>query len=231
MEEAREDLERAVDLDPTLASAYSVLNHLYGRRGDLASMVLAGRRAYEEDAYVENADVILWRTSSSAYNLEQFNESLRWCEEGGRRFPDDYRFVECRLLLMTTPALEADVDDAWDLLERLDSLAPEHQREWERLRGQLYVAGVLARADMPDSAQAVLGATHDGLSAAHDPDRWLYALEAHIRTLLGQEDEAIDLLKVYAVANPGLDLTHNWWWRELRGHERFDEIELGGAHH
>ena len=69
---AQADLESAVKGDPSLASAYSLLSHLFYQRQDNISVVLAARRAYEEDAFLENADLIVQRlfcTGSSRISM------------------------------------------------------------------------------------------------------------------------------------------------------------------
>lgn len=92
-ENARQNLEAAVDLDPTLASAQNTLSHLYSQT-DVPQAILAARTAYQEDAYLDTADAILWRLYSLSFDLRQLNQAWRWCEEGGRRFPDHPRFDE-----------------------------------------------------------------------------------------------------------------------------------------
>ena len=104
LDEAQADLEAAAAADPTRATVYSVLSHLYVSRGDNVSVILTARRAYEEDAYLEDADRILRRLFWAHYNLEQLRDAKTWCEEGAARFPDNYHFVECRLWLMIAPA-------------------------------------------------------------------------------------------------------------------------------
>jgi len=51
--------------------------------------------------------------------------------------------------------------------------------------------------------------------------------EAFMRTLLGEHDEAINLLKRFVAANDpfqvGGDL--HWWWRSLQSHPRFREVQ------
>jgi hypothetical protein len=194
---------------------------------DLPAAVLAARRAYEEDAYLENADAVVWRLVTSSYNLEQFTEMQRWCDVGRRRFPDHYRFVSCQLQLMTTPAVAPDVPSAWSLLARLDSLLPPYQADFERLRGELAIGGALARAGLPDSARTVLDRVHNALSPAVDPERELYRMEAYIRTFLGDYDRALDLLRLDAALHPGGGYDEHWWWRELRSHPRWREA-VGG---
>lgn len=229
--EARSDLERAVSLDPTLSSAYALLGHLYLNADDVAASVLAGRRAFEEDAYVENAPTVLWRLVNGLYNLEQFADAGRWCNEGRRRFSQDYRFVVCQLLLLTTSNAEADTDRAWRLLAQLDSLAPERQAEWERIRGEMLVGGVLARAGMADSARAVLLRARNRVTPEIDPEAFMYSLEAHMRTLLGDSDEAVRLLTQLAAIRPDVELEGRWWWRSLRDHPRFQELVTLTSHH
>jgi hypothetical protein len=64
-----------------------------------------------------------------------------------------------------------------------------------------------------------------------DPQQELSALEAYARTLAGDMDEAIDLLKRAVAANPNHDFAGTagryWWWRELRQHPRWREISGG----
>jgi TolB-like protein len=224
---ARADLERAVRLDPRLASAHAVLSHLYLNVPDVPAAVLAARRAYEEDAYLENADAVVWRLVTSSYNLEQFTEMQRWCDVGQRRFPDHYRFAICQVQLMTTPAVTPDIDRAWSLLARVDSLLPPSRASFERLRGELAIGGALARAGMPDSARAVIDRAHASLSPAVDPERELYRMEAYVRTFLGDYDRALDLLKLDAALHRGGGYDQHWWWRELRAHPRWREV-VGG---
>ncbi len=225
---ARADLERAVDIDDRLASAYACLSHLYLNAPDLTAAVLAGRKAYEEDAYLADADLVIWRIASASLNLGQYREMARWCDTGRERFPGNYRFVACQLLAMNTDAVEPDVPAAWDLLAALDSLAPVNQRDWEVARARLAIGGILARADLPDSARAVLARAHARITEQVDPTRDLLLLEGEMWSRLGDDDHAIDLLKHYAAANPGTDFGEQGWWTKLRGHPRWREVAAGG---
>ncbi|MGH7539608.1 MAG: hypothetical protein ACRELC_01275, partial [Gemmatimonadota bacterium] len=221
---AKADLERAVEIDPTLASAHATLGHLYSQE-NLASSILAARRAYEEDAYLDNADVVLWRLYTNSADLEQFTQARRWCEEGARRFPEDWRFTICRLDLMTMPAGEPAIDGAWALLARLDSLdAPPFQRVY----GEIVVGGVIGLAGQPDSANRVLLDARSRGDPELDPTQELLSYEAAMRSLMGDEDTAIELQLRYIAANPGHafrpDEPIGWWWRPLRDHPRFHEL-------
>jgi serine/threonine-protein kinase len=223
-ETAQADLERAVQIEPALASAHGTLSHLY-YGDDIASAVLAARKAYEEDAYLDNADVILWRLFNGSYDMAQFTQAQRWCDEGARRFSGDYRFTLCQLLVMTMPASEPDVGQAWSALARLDTVsAPEYQRVY----AEIIVGGILGRAGLRDSSASVLLRARAKADPQLDPTQELLSYEAAMRVIAGDQDEAIELLKRYIAANPdhAFDPQEEmgWWWRPLQDHPRFREL-------
>lgn len=226
-EAAREDLEVAVAADPTLASAHSALSHLYYQgqgRDDLVSAVLAARRAYEQDAYVRAADGLIWRMYSGHYDLDQYREARRWCEEGRERFPAEFRFVECQLWLMTMGEAPPDVDRAWSLLADMEPLVPPPIRELQMRRARMIVGGILGRAGLSDSADRVLerARADPGL----DPHRELLAIEAAMRVLGGDHEEALSLVHRYEAANPGHfeEGTAGWWWDDLQRYTEFQRL-------
>jgi TolB-like protein len=229
--EARRDLEEAVRIEPTLASAHSVLSHLL-TRDDLSSALLAARRAYEADAFLEAAPDVLLRLVTGNYDLENFDQMERWCEEGARRFPHNFRFTDCQLLLLTTRQRQPDVEQAWRLLARLDSLSPENRRAYDRVRGLTMVGGVIGRtarsaADpkvLADSARRVLRRAEAGITHAIDPQQELLPLTAYMYTLLGDNPTAVALLRRYAAVFPDASFEHHWRWRELRGLPEFQPL-------
>ena len=225
LDDARRDLERATNIDPTLASAYATLSSLYYQTKDLQGAALAARRAYEEDAYLSNAPDILSRLFFTSYDLDQQRQAQRWCREGARRFPQDFRFHECQLYMMTRLE-QPDVPRAWRLLAGIDSLVPAPRRQAIHLREQMMVAATIARAGLKDSAHAVIERSRG--TPELDPEHDLVALEAFVRTLLGEQDEAIRLLQRYVAANPehsfriGGDIF--WWWWDLQKHPGFQAL-------
>ena len=58
-----------------------------------------------------------------------------------------------------------------------------------------------------------------------DPEQQLAVREAVIRVVLGDLEEAVQLLKGYVVANPThrFDISRDlhWWWRPLRDDAEF----------
>jgi serine/threonine-protein kinase len=226
LKSAQEDLEAAVKISPSQAGAWSTLSHLYNQTGDQVDVKLAARRAYEEDAYLNNADVILSRLFYSSYDLAQFPDAAHWCDEGRGRFPEDAKFVECQLWLMTTKAVDPDVPRAWLLADTLVQRTPEHERGYQRLNSEMLVAATLARAGLKDSARR-LAARARGTSEL-DPTRDLELAGAFVYTLLGDKDEALRALKVYLAANPArranLADDSGWWFRSLQDDPRFRKL-------
>lgn len=226
--QARRDLEAAVEADPAMAEAHIALSYLYYQEKDVPAALLAARSAYEEDAYLEDVESILGRLFWGSFDLEQFQQARRWCSEAANRFPQNGNFILCQLWLMATPALPPDADLAWQLQERARAVAPEARREYRALEAQILVAGALARAGLADSARSVLQEVRRAATAQVDPTQELLGIEAYVRILLGDEDEAIDLIKRYIAANPDHGFQRAvgtaWYWRELRDHPRFNEI-------
>jgi TolB-like protein len=225
---AQSDLEQAVRIDPTLASAHSTLSHLYYQHGTIVSALLEARLAYEADAFLSTAPDVLWRLFLGNYDLEQLTEARTWCEEGARRFPGNFRFAECRLWTLTMPGVTPDVAEAWRLVDEAAANAPQPNRDYERHRASIVAAAVLTRADLPDSARAVLVAARAGADV--DPMHELPYFEAYVRTLLGDEDEAVALLRQLVARDTGEESeeagawAEHWWWRGLRARPDFQEL-------
>jgi len=222
LDSARQDLEKSVDIDPSLASAFSTLSHLYYQTDDPSSVVMAARSAYEADAYLDLANEVLFRLFYGHHDLEQLDLAGQRCDQGSQRFPDDFRFRECQLVMLTTIERDPDVDEAWRLLDQLKTLTSDTLQQHI---AQMLVGGVIARAGLPDSARSVLLRARAGPSV--DPEGSLLVFEARMRSVLGDNGEAIDLLKRYSAAHPGhfgQDDILSWWWRDLRNDPRFQEL-------
>ena len=226
LKQAEADLRAAVTLAPTQASAWSTLSHLNDQKPDYVEAKIDAQRAYEADAYLSVADQILWRLYATSYDLDQTADAIHWCAEGGRRFPEKPQFLDCQLWLMTARAVEPDAAKAWQLVDAMGKLTPARQWRLERLRADIGVAAVLARAGLADSARRVLARSQ--ASAELDPERELLSFEAFARTLLGDREGALRLLTEQIAANPqhrvGLARFSHWWWRDLRDDPRFKAL-------
>jgi TolB-like protein len=227
--DAQTDLEHAIKLDETLAGAHLTLSHLYYQREDVARALTEARDAYRWDAYFDRANDEIDRMFWGYIDRGLLKDAVDWCAEGGRRFPGDARFMLCRLWLMVTPAVPTpDVTQAWSLLARLDSMPIP---PFFKAQAGFLVGGAIARANLVDSAKAVIARTRASITPEVDPERELNATEALVRTLTGEQGKAIDLLKEAVAANPGHDFAgtigQTWWWRTLRENPRWRELTRG----
>jgi TolB-like protein len=228
---ARSDLETAVRYDGSLASAYATLSHLYTQT-DVSQAVVAAQNALAADAFLEVADVVRWRLFQGQIDLGHFSQAQRTCEDGSRRAPTDFRFVSCHLRLMVTPHVaQPAVDSAWALLARQDELTPTPRAEYERILGEMLVAGAIAKAarrdpgaGLQDSARAVLQRAAARIDQRVDPTLHIRGFEAFTWTLIGDRDRAIATLQQLVAADPnyfGMSTGLIWWWRDLENDSRF----------
>jgi eukaryotic-like serine/threonine-protein kinase len=225
---AQRDLEAAIRIRPTQASAYAMLSHMYANLPDksLVDVILAATRALEMDAYLSNADVILNRLVHANYDQGTFPAASRWCAEGRRRFPDNWRFWECELLIMTSRSVQPDPGRAWEVADSMVALTPAGiDRRYQQLNARVLVAGVLARAGMVDSARSLLRTTLDDPEA--DPSKDLANTSAFIWLLAGDTAMAATRIKDYLLVNPGRRRAFvenvNWWFLGIQNDPRYRE--------
>ena len=235
---AKTDLDAAIKLDASLATAHATLSHFYFRTGDMVNTMTEAKTAYDEDAYLESADLVLWRLFNASWELGDFTNSAQWCNEGNRRFPMSFRFAACALRLLTLESADAPGDSAWALLTKQDSVTPPARRAQEHLRGEMVVAGALARratrepakAQMfRDSARSVLERASRQVTPQIDPFLELVNVEAYVRTILGEKDKAISLLERSKARDPSqfdptTGLHKRWYWADLQSHPRFNAL-------
>ncbi len=236
LEAAQRDLEQATNLAPSQAGAWSTLSHLYNQTKTSTDISIAAQRALEADAYLSNADVIMTRLFFSNFDAGLFPAAVRWCDEGGQRFPGNYRFLECQLLLMATKAREPDPARAWVLADSILAVTAERDRPYQELNVRLQVAAVLANASsrvptretvfLADSARRVVKRSLG--DAVVDPTRDLTLTGALVHTMLGDKAEAIDLLKTYLAANPSRRAAFaddpGWMFRDLSQDPGFRQL-------
>ena len=232
LDSAQADLSEAVKIAPVKADSWNVLSEVYAQKDDPINAKVASQRAYEADAFLSGADIVLWRLYATSYDLEQFADAVKYCDEGARRFPENRLFVRCKLWLYTTRAVTPNPDEAWQYYEKLGRLTPARQWEYAQHEGRMLVAATLARAGGLDSARKVLvGARAD---PKVDPQGSLSGVEAFIWTLFGTPKdtvEAINVLRRFLSANPqhraGYAESQSWWWKGLK--TRPDFMELVGS--
>jgi eukaryotic-like serine/threonine-protein kinase len=233
LKDAEADLETAVRVRPTQAGAWSILSHLYGNTKGETDAKLAGLRAYEADAYLRDAPQVINRLFIASYDLAQFFDAAHWCQEGARRFPNDFNFIKCQLWVMSTKVREPDVNLAWKLADSLPKLSPVGRQRYDALEAQMIVAMVLARAGLSDSARRVAQRARGGPDV--DPDQNLAYSEVYVHILRGDKDQAFEALKRYLAANPErrasladtTQTTSPWWFRSIEDEPRFKALVFG----
>jgi len=225
--DAEHDLRAAVAENRGQAGAWEILSHLLlNKPGGRAEARLAAQRAYEADAYLQNADRVVERLYLASYDLDDYGQASHWCAVGRERFPAWPRFTECQIWIMTMAGGDPDPDAAWRLVDEYVALNPEGYRPFRSLKARMATAAVLARAGLADSARAVVRSSLGERSV--DPARDTYMDGAFALTLTGDLEEAVSLLKEWVSANPNraLNLVNDdyWWWRALQGRADFQAL-------
>ena len=231
LDAARSDLETATQIAPNQPEAWSILSHLYYQYNDVVSAKLAARRAYDEDAYLSDANLIVWRLFTTSFDLEQFPDAIHWCDVGAGRFRADPRFVECKLWLMPTGAVKVNPSEPWAMVDSMVKLSSPPDRPYEKLFGIPLAAGGLFGAGLRDSAARVLDRLDD--RADIDPTKDVAQYAALDWALMGNKDKAIKALALYLSANParavGFDDEHSWEWRSIHDDPRFQALVVQRA--
>jgi len=217
--------------NPRRASALALLSHLLMHRSKTAEAKLAALHAYEADEYLQEASNVMYRLYAASLDLDDAAEAAKWCQQGQRRFPNDWAFTECQISLFALRGSKPDIPKLWRLVDQYAAMFPPNLQEYRRRRGQLFVAMVLATAGRTDSARAV--ALRARADASVDPSRDLVYLEVALRSILGDRDEAISLLTLYLATNPqeraSLANDHTWWFAQLRADPRFQALVRTGS--
>ncbi len=226
---AGRDLSDALEADPSLAAAWSTHSQYLRQRGNLVEADAAARRALEADAYLDDAEMILERLYRSSFTLARYDSAGAWCERGARQFPDNWRFLDCRLTLMGVEGgAPPDPRAAWRRVEELDQIDPPGRARADRrpyfpLYRRMAAARVLALAGRGDSARAVVRRVRRAAGA--DPELAVPLLydRACVHLLLGEHDLAVLALEEYVRNKPRLRdyLATDVQMRALRDHPRF----------
>jgi serine/threonine-protein kinase len=225
---AEADLTASIKANPAQASAMNILSHLYVATGRAGVGKLTAGNAYRTDPYLTDANKTVWRLFQVSLDLDFAQEAIKWCDEGARRFPNDYRFSECRLWLLTRqnqtpPPTAARIWETYDAFVAADKA---DKPEFAKRKGMTLAAIALVRAGLRDSAQSVLDRAKR--SPGDDPSGDLLYMEAMARSQLGEKDKAIDLLTRYFGGNPaqqryaGKD--ESFWWKPLLDDPRYRSL-------
>jgi DNA-binding SARP family transcriptional activator/TolB-like protein/tetratricopeptide (TPR) repeat protein len=206
---AEKDLNEALSRDPSLARAWATLSQLLRvQNGRLGEADAAARRALDADEFMEEAPLVVERLFRSSLHLARHDSASWWCGLGRRRFPTDWRFVECRLTLLGVEGGGgSDLREAERLFRELEQLDPPEQaradaRAYSPIYRRMALARVAARAGLADSARALVAAARR--ETGRNPELRLSLLydEAYVRLLLGERDAVFALLQEYLRGKP-----------------------------
>jgi len=196
---AMDALRGAVAIDPGRASAWNILGAARYTQVDYSGAYLAADRAYQADAYLDDAEEIAGRLFMTAYEMGDDTLARRWCDEIDHRFRGSWTGAYCRLGLLAWPGAVNDsavTGQAWAIAAGSGAHTALVRQMEPRL--SMLVAAVLARAGLRDSAEAIILRARS--SAAGDPET--LPLEASARIALGQPDSAIARLARYVREKP-----------------------------
>jgi tetratricopeptide (TPR) repeat protein len=206
---AEADLRNALEADSSLARAWATLAQvLRVQEGQLAAAEAAARRALQADAYLEEGPYVVDRLYRASLDLARYDSAAAWCREGRRRFPHDWRFLECRLTLLGyDTGAPPNLDGAWRLYRELEQLDPPQaaraaNRPYSTLFRRMAVARVAARAGLGDSARALIRASRRDAGTDSTLLASLAYDEAVVRFLLGERDAVFSLLEDYLRMKP-----------------------------
>jgi hypothetical protein len=107
---------------------------------------------------------------------------------------------------------------------------PENLQEYRRKRAQVFLSMALANAGLRDSARSV--ALRARGNPTIDPTNDLVYLEVAARNVMGDREEALQLLGRYLATNPqdreSIARDETWFFRGLRDDPRFKALVVTG---
>ncbi|MEP6620725.1 MAG: serine/threonine-protein kinase [bacterium] len=222
---AKADLDSATSKNPRQASAFATMATVWYQvpGGTNNDVYIAAQNAYAADEFLTNANLVMHRLFTAAYDLGLFDKADQHCKAFASRFPQDYRSKRCRLFLLTIPKAEGlDVAAARRLADSIVALRPPKDSLNERLNTNLLIAAAMARASktapgLADSARALAKSSiGDGQI---DPNRDLTFYAAFVYAQLGDNAAAISMMKEYLAANPqrvsSMRDDPGWWFKNL----------------
>jgi eukaryotic-like serine/threonine-protein kinase len=232
LEDAAADLQKAVDLNPLQTSALNSLSFVLNSMNRFSDAKVAAERAYVSDPYLKDINKTIWRLAQNSLMMGIKAESQKWCDIGAQRFPRDFRFAQCRLLLFGLPGQKVSADTVWKTYQQFVDLGPPSRKLFNQRKGAMFVALDLLRAGVsPDSARHVAdrasstGQTDDSVGE-------LLVYEAQFRAQVGDTDKAIRLLsKFFAVDPPPRAFAKDddsWYWEPIRNDPRYKAL-VGGT--
>jgi serine/threonine-protein kinase len=185
------DYRAATDLEPHQATGWEALGSAYLTAGLYRDALLAIQHALEEDAFQLLRLTVRRHEFDAAMGAERYDLAAQACSTGAADAPGDERFLDCEILLWSRT--RGDRRSATSAMARTDSLATagEGGTLLSALR-TLWVADILARAGLGDSADHLSRRATEGQPAAWQS--MLLLQSAYLRVLRRNPDSAVALI-------------------------------------
>ena len=214
---AEQDLRAALLSNPTPAKALRMLSELAGDAGRMNEAISYGKRAYDEDPYLEQIQFTMFRLFEYSFALDNDADAAKWCADGAARFKEPI-FYDCGLSLAAwSNQPRVPPDSAWQLVKAELASYPPPLKPLLEPRLNVLAAATLARAGNRDSALAVVRRAR-----AKDRTSGLLRAAAGVYGLLGHADSAVAILRMLpATETNGRVLSRAPELRTLRGDSAF----------
>jgi hypothetical protein len=228
LESAEADLTASTKVNPAQVSALNTLSHMYSATSRTTEANLAAQTSYTTDPYLSDANKTLWRLFTSSVDLDAGAQARKWCTEGATRFPEDFRFAECKLWLYTLRDQDPKPTAAqiWKAYNDYMQANKVDKPAYAEKRGGMIAGIALIRAGLTDSARAVIGRSQAPESI--DPGGDLMYFEVLARAQLGEKDRALALLGKFFASHPQqrkfAGREESWWLESLRDEPRYKAL-------
>lgn len=215
-------LREAARRHPTPATAWNRLSALHYASGEFADAYWAAERAVRANPFLDGDSDIRTRLFTAALERNDMDGARRWCEGAGDAAePTTWWSIHCRVLrLAWDPTPDArDIREASQELHRLRARGADVQglgRQIAYTEAALAVAW--ARAGSIDVARGGLAAARK----ASPTDAEMQPFVAWLHLVLGEEAEAVEVLRAYIEEHP----------EQRRGvvrSRRFETLGLAGS--
>jgi serine/threonine-protein kinase len=226
LDSAETDLRAATAIDRQRARAWLILSSVLNRKGDSTGSILATRNALEADGYGREVPRTMV-TLVFRYLYGRQNDSARtYCAFARSRFPNDAYVQSCELsVLGWTGTGAADVAAMWKALDRTERAGAFPLEGGVFPVGRYWLAAVIGRSGLADSARTVLANTGRQLHAiGHDGAYPMH--EAQVRLILGEPGRALALLDSAIRRDPAKRqmIAALPWFDALHTAPRFQEL-------
>ena len=228
LESAEADLTASTKVNPAQVSALNTLSHMYSATSRTTEANLAAQTSYTTDPYLSDANKTLWRLFTSSVDLDAGAQAKNWCTEGATRFPEDFRFSECKLWLYTLRDQDPKptAEQIWKAYNDYMQANKVDKPAYAEKRGGMIAGIALIRAGLTDSARAVIGRSQAPESI--DPGGDLMYFEVLARAQLGEKDRALALLGKFFASHPQqrkfAGREESWWLESLRDEPRYKAL-------